>query len=73
MILLSRCNLPEPHMQNLISVLLAAVAIATALNVFIRRFNMPIINGYIITGTILGATFHIDLGDDETLQHVATD
>ncbi len=60
-------------MQDLISMLLAAVTIATTLNVFIRRFNMPIINGYIITGTILGAKFHIDLGDDETLQHVATD
>jgi Kef-type K+ transport system membrane component KefB len=73
MILLSRCKLPEPQMQYLISILLVAVAIANALNVFIRRFNMPIINGYIITGTMLGATFHIDLGDDETPQHVTTD
>jgi len=58
-------------MQDLISILLAAVAIATALNVFIRRFNMPTVVGYIITGTLLGAVFQIDVHDDETLQHVA--
>jgi CPA2 family monovalent cation:H+ antiporter-2 len=58
-------------MQDLISILLAAVAIATALNVFIRRFNMPTVVGYIITGILLGAIFQIDVHDDETLQHVA--
>ena len=58
-------------MQNLIPVLLTAVAIATALNVFIRRFNMPTVVGYIITGTLLGGLFDINLHDDETLEHVA--
>ncbi len=73
MISLSHRKLLRPHMPDLISILLAAVAIATTLNVFIRRFNMPTVIGYIDTGTMPGATFHVDLGDDETLQHVATD
>ncbi len=30
-------------------------------------------HGYIITGTMLGATFCIHLGDDETLKYVAAD
>ena len=58
-------------MQNLIPVLLAAVATATALNVLLRRFNMPTVIGYIITGALLGALFDIDLHDDKTLEHVA--
>ena len=58
-------------MQYLIPIFLAAVAIATALNVFIRRFNMPTVVGYIITGAVLGALFQIDVRGDETLQHVA--
>jgi hypothetical protein len=59
--------MPDP-----ISITLAAVAIATNLNVFIRRFNMPTVIGYFDTGTMPSAKFHVDLGDDETLQHVAT-
>jgi len=58
-------------MQNLIPILLATVAIATALNVFVRRFNMPTVVGYIITGTLIGNIFQIDLHGDETLEHVA--
>jgi CPA2 family monovalent cation:H+ antiporter-2 len=58
-------------MQYLIPIFLAAVAIATALNVFIRRFNMPTVVGYIITGAVIGALFQVDVRGDETLQHVA--
>ena len=58
-------------MQYLIPIFLAAVAIATALNVFIRRFNMPTVVGYIVTGAVIGALFQIDVRGDETLQHVA--
>jgi Kef-type K+ transport system membrane component KefB len=35
-------------MQNLIPIILIAVAAATALNVFLRRFNMPTVVGYLI-------------------------
>ena len=57
-------------MQNLIPIILTAVAVATALNVFLRRFNMPTVVGYIITGAIIGSIMHVDAHDD-TLHHVA--
>ena len=37
-------------MQQLTPILLFAVAIATALNALIRRFNKPTVVGYIVTG-----------------------
>jgi CPA2 family monovalent cation:H+ antiporter-2 len=58
-------------MQNLIPVILLAVAVATALNVFLRRFNMPTVVGYIITGAIIGSVMHFDAHGDETLHHIA--
>jgi len=58
-------------MQNLIPIILVAVAVATALNVFLRRFNMPTVVGYIITGAIIGSVMHFDAHGDETLHHVA--
>ena len=58
-------------MQNLIPIILVAVAVATALNVFLRRFNMPTVVGYIITGTIIGSAMHFDAHGDDTLHHVA--
>jgi CPA2 family monovalent cation:H+ antiporter-2 len=58
-------------MQNLIPIILVAVAVATALNVFLRRFNMPTVVGYIITGAIIGSAMHFDAHGDETLHHVA--
>ena len=58
-------------MQNLIPIILFAVAVATALNVFLRRFNMPTVVGYIITGAIIASMMHLDAHGDETLHHVA--
>ena len=58
-------------MQNLIPIILVAVAVATALNVFLRRFNMPTVVGYIITGAIIGSAMHFDAHGDDTLHHVA--
>ena len=58
-------------MQNLIPIILVAVALATALNVFLRRFNMPTVVGYIITGAIIGSAMHFDAHGDDTLHHVA--
>jgi CPA2 family monovalent cation:H+ antiporter-2 len=58
-------------MQNLIPIILVAVAMATALNVFLRRFNMPTMVGYIITGTIIGSFMQFDARGDDTLDQVA--
>ncbi len=56
-------------MDSTIPILIAAIAIATVLNVLLRRLALPTVLGYIATGTLLGA--FLDLEGDEDLQHVA--
>lgn len=58
-------------MQDLIPIILIAVAVATALNVFLRRFGMPTVIGYIITGTLIGTFMQFDAQADASLQQVA--
>jgi monovalent cation:H+ antiporter-2, CPA2 family len=58
-------------MQNVIPILLSAIALSTVLNVLLRRANIPTVVGYIITGTALAAIFHIGHEDSAALEHIA--
>ena len=58
-------------MHNLIPILITAIAVATILNVGLKRINMPTIIGYIFTGVIIGTVFHLNLHGDKTLEHIA--
>jgi len=58
-------------MYNLIPILITTVAIATVLNVVLKRFNMPTVIGYIFTGAIIGTVFDIHLHGNEKLEHIA--
>ena len=58
-------------MQSLIPILLSAIAIATVLNVVLKRVNMPTIIGYIITGAIVGNAFGIHLHGNPELETIA--
>ena len=58
-------------MYNLIPVLIATVAIATVLNVILKRFNMPTVIGYIFTGAVISTVFDIHLHGNERLERVA--
>lgn len=58
-------------MTQLIPILLTAIAVATILNVGLKRLNMPTVIGYIITGVIVGSAFNIGLHDHETLEGIA--
>ena len=58
-------------MHDLTAILISIVAVATLLNVFLKRFNMPTIIGYIFTGAIIGAAFDIHVNHNEALEHVA--
>jgi len=58
-------------MGNLMPILIATVAIATLLNVILKRFNMPTIIGYIFTGAIISAVFDVEVHGNETLEHIA--
>lgn len=57
--------------QSLIPVVIAAVGTATALNVLLKRLNMPTVIGYILTGAIIGMIFQIDAKNSKELQHIA--
>ncbi len=58
-------------MQNLIPILIAAVGIATLLNVVLKKINMPTVIGYIFTGAIVGSVFDVHVHGNETLEHIA--
>ena len=58
-------------MNSLIPILISAVAIATLLNVVLKRFNMPTVIGYIFTGAILAVIFDLHIHGNKTLEHIA--
>lgn len=58
-------------MQEVIPILLLALALSTALNVLLRRVNIPTVVGYIITGTVLAAMFKLDTDSSKALEHIA--
>jgi len=58
-------------MQGFLPILIFTIAVATVLNVVLRRFNIPTVIGYIFTGIAIGAVFGISLHDHERLEKVA--
>ncbi|MDN5377087.1 MAG: monovalent cation:H+ antiporter-2, family [Sulfurospirillum sp.] len=59
-------------MDNLLIILLSATFIATLLNLFLKKYHIPTIIGYIFTGTIIAYMFGLNSANsDETLHHVA--
>ena len=58
-------------MTNLLTILLTAIAIATLLNVLLKRINIPTIIGYIFTGSIIGMAFGIHAHGNVELEHIA--
>jgi CPA2 family monovalent cation:H+ antiporter-2 len=58
-------------MDHLIFILITTLAVATALNVFLRRFNIPTVIGYIIAGAVIGSVMGIEHHGNEELEHIA--
>ncbi|MEH6503568.1 MAG: cation:proton antiporter [Cycloclasticus sp.] len=58
-------------MNSILPILIATFAIATVINVIIRRFNMPTVLGYMFTGAVVGSIFDIHVHGNETLEHIA--
>lgn len=56
-------------MDNLLTIILATTAIATFFNLLLKRFHIPTIIGYIITGTLITYIFSLRSNDD--LIHIA--
>jgi CPA2 family monovalent cation:H+ antiporter-2 len=58
-------------MHTLLPILIATIAMATVLNVFLKRHNVPTVIGYIVTGAIVGAIFDVHVHDNPDLEHLA--
>lgn len=58
-------------MHNLMPILIVAVAVATVLNVVLKRFGMPTVIGFIFTGAIIGPAFGIHIHGNQQLEHIA--
>ena len=58
-------------MDNLLAIILSATAIATFLNIFLKRFNIPTIIGYIFTGFTIAYIFGLGHDNDKVLSHIA--
>ena len=58
-------------MGNLVPILISTIALATVLNVLLKRFNIPTIIGYILSGAVIGTVFQIHFHDNPALEHIA--
>ncbi len=58
-------------MNSLIVIIIAAIGIATLLNLLLKRFNIPTIIGYIFTGLAISYIFDLGSGYNGELAHVA--
>ncbi len=56
-------------MVNFLQIFLIAVSSAVVLSVFLKKFELPTIIGYILTGIILSQIYHF--GVDDELSHIA--
>ncbi|MCK5848714.1 MAG: cation:proton antiporter [Caldisericia bacterium] len=58
-------------MNDLLTVIVTAIAIATLLNLLLKRVNIPTIIGYIVTGSIIGLIFGIRAHGNAQLEETA--
>lgn len=58
-------------MENPLMILIITIGLATLLNVFLKRFDIPTIIGYVITGFAISSIFHFAEDSKEMLFHLA--
>ena len=58
-------------MDQLLIGLIVTIAIATVVNVFLKKIDMPTVIGYIFTGLILAQIYNFGEHSKETLSHLA--
>lgn len=64
-------NVEIGYMEHLLIGLVVTIGIATIVNVYLKKFDIPTVIGYILTGFVIAQLF--DFGEDskETLAHLA--
>ena len=58
-------------MENALLILIITVAISTVLNVFLKRFDIPTVIGYVLAGFAISSFFHFAEDSKEMLGHLA--
>ncbi len=58
-------------MHNILPIIITTIAIATLINVFLKKFDIPTVIGYILTGLITMQIFDFGEHSQETLAHLA--
>lgn len=58
-------------MNDVMIVIISTFTLAIALNIFLRRYGIPTIIGYIFTGLVVSKVFGLHSGHDDTLTHIA--
>ena len=58
-------------MEYILIVLIVTIAISTVINVFLKKFDIPTVIGYIFTGLITMQLFNFGEHSQETLAHLA--
>jgi CPA2 family monovalent cation:H+ antiporter-2 len=56
--------------DNLLAIILSATALATLFNILLKRFNIPTIIGYIITGFAIAYMYNLGR-NNESLTYIA--
>jgi len=58
-------------MENPMLILIITISISTLLNVFLKRYDIPTIIGYVVTGFAISSIFHFAEDSKEMLFHLA--
>jgi K+:H+ antiporter len=58
-------------MENALLILIITITISTVLNVFLKRFDIPTVIGYVLTGFAISSIFHFAEDSKEMLYHLA--
>ncbi len=58
-------------MEQLLIGIIITIAIATVVNVFLKKLDIPTVIGYIFTGLIISQIYNFGEHDKETLEHLA--
>ena len=58
-------------MENALLILIITISISTVLNVFLKKFEMPTVIGYVLSGFAISSIFHFAADSKEMLSHLA--
>ena len=58
-------------MENALLILIITITISTVLNVFLKKFDIPTVIGYVLSGFAISSIFHFAEDQKEMLSHLA--